>query len=71
VPGYTPQADDARKDRDLPVAIALGGAGVVAIGAAIVGIVRAKSKRPGPVEGPTATAWIAPGGAGAALSGGF
>jgi hypothetical protein len=43
----------------------------VAIGAAIVGIVRAKSKREAPAEGPTAAAWIAPGGAGAALSGGF
>ena len=71
VPGYSPQPDDARKDRDLPVAIALGGAGVVAIGAAVVGIVRAKSMRAAPAPGPTATAWIAPGSAGAALSGGF
>jgi hypothetical protein len=72
VPGYSPEPDDARKDRDLPLAIALGGAGVVAIGAAVVGIVRGRSKPPGgPAEGPTAAPWIAPGVAGATLSGRF
>jgi tetratricopeptide (TPR) repeat protein len=39
-PGYDVARDNARKNRDAPLFGALGGAGVVAIGAAIVGIVR-------------------------------
>jgi hypothetical protein len=69
-PGYDYAADNARKDRDFALFVGLGGAGVIAIGTAIVGIVRA-----GPAEKPADTAaalpWIAPGGAGATLTGSF
>ena len=72
-PGYDYDSDNARKNRGMALFLGLGGAGVVAIGAAIVGFVRAPSSR-GP-ETPAATAvalpWLAPGGAGATLAGRF
>jgi tetratricopeptide (TPR) repeat protein len=66
-PGYDYGADNARKNRDLPLFIGLGGAGVIAVGAAVVGIVRASSA---PAKA-AIVPWIAPGLAGVSLAGGF
>ncbi|APR75963.1 Hypothetical protein A7982_01310 [Minicystis rosea] len=70
-PGYDYASDNARKNRDLPLAIALGGAGLVAMGVAIGGIVTGVAKKPAPAAGMTFVPWFAPGGAGAVLSGRF
>jgi PEGA domain len=69
-PAYDYSADDARKNRDLPLAVALGGAGLCALGAGIGGIVLGVSGRK---QDSTVTAlpWVGPGGAGAALTGTF
>lgn len=72
-PGYDFESDNARKNRGLALAIGLGGAGIVALGASIIGLARALSPpraedRPAAV---TATPWLAPGSAGATLSGRF
>lgn len=71
-PGYDFERDNARKDRGLALAIGLGGAGLVALGASIIGLARALpargSDRPAAV---TASPWLAPGSAGATISGRF
>ena len=69
-PDYDYASDNARKNRNLPLAIAMGGAGLAAIGAAIGGIVVGVSKKPA-TTGTTFTPWVAPGSAGASLSGRF
>jgi hypothetical protein len=72
-PHYNYQADDARKDRDFPLAVALGSAGVIALGAAVYGIVRGspapKGSPAGHDGGLTFLPWVAAGGAGAVISG--
>jgi tetratricopeptide (TPR) repeat protein len=71
-PHYDVAADNARKNRDLPLAIALGGVGVVAIGAAIAGIVRGATSKDKPAAASvSASPWVGPGGAGATLTGSF
>ena len=72
-PGYDFAADNSRKDRDLPLAIALGGVGIAAIGAAIGGIVWGLTAKPAdaPRTGVTVGPWAAPGGAGLTLGGSF
>jgi len=71
-PGYDFAADNARKDRDFGLFVGLGGAGVIAIGAAIIGIATSGSAdEPAPSDSAVALPWIAPGGAGATLRGSF
>ena len=70
-PGYDYAHDNARKDRDFGLAMGLGGVGVVAVGAAVVGLVRGLTVRktePSPVA---AVPWLAPGVVGAGVSGVF
>jgi hypothetical protein len=74
-PGYDYLGDNARKNRDLALTIGLGSAGLLAIGAATLGLIRSPPARPAVKEAPgaavKASAWISPGGAGAAIHGGF
>lgn len=68
-PRYDFAADNARKNLDFPLFVALGSAGVIALGAGIAGIVHGvTSKKPAP---PAAAVWIAPGAAGAVWTGRF
>jgi PEGA domain len=68
-PHYDYQADDARKNRDLPLAIALGSAGVLALGAAVGGIVLGTSAKR--ETGLTVVPWAGAGSAGAVIGGVF
>lgn len=69
-PGYDYQGDNARKNRDLALTIGLGSAGLLAIGVATFGLFRSlPAKTAAPVA--AASAWISPGGAGAAIHGEF
>lgn len=71
-PGYDYASDNARKSRDLGLFIGLGSAGVMAMSAAIVGIVRSSSaakKRPGGRA--AARPWFSPGSAGLGIVGNF
>lgn len=71
-PGYDFAADNARKNRDLGLFVGLGGAGLVAMGVAVYGIVRSDGdKESAPAQGAVALPWIAPSGAGASISGSF
>ncbi|XXX75248.1 hypothetical protein WMF30_47125 [Sorangium sp. So ce134] len=71
-PGYDFAADNARKNRDVALFAGLGGAGLVALGVAVYGIVRAGGeKEPAPAPGAVALPWIAPSVAGASISGSF
>lgn len=71
-PGYDFAADNARKNRDFGLFVGLGGAGLVAIGAAVYGIVRSGgAQEPARAQGAVALPWIAPSGAGASVSGSF
>ncbi|KYF72068.1 PEGA domain-containing protein [Sorangium cellulosum] len=71
-PGYDVAADNARKNRDLPLFIGLGGAGLVALGVATFGILRAGSEdRAAPAQAAVVAPWIAPSVAGASISGSF
>jgi tetratricopeptide (TPR) repeat protein len=70
-PRYDYAADNARKDRDLPLALGLGGVGVVALGFAVGGIVRGVAVKKQDSAAVVALPWVAPGGAGAALTGRF
>jgi hypothetical protein len=71
-PGYDFAADNARKNRDFGLFVGLGGAGVIAIGAAIIGIATSgSSDDPAPSDATVALPWVAPGGAGATLRGTF
>lgn len=76
-PGYDFESDNARKNRSLALFLGLGGTGVIAIGAATVGLIvssssapssKERSAKPPPVTGSIV---IAPGGGGATLSGRF
>lgn len=78
-PGYDQESDNARKDRGFGLFLGLGGAGVITIGAAVVGLVTAPSSKasgaPG-APGAAATAmaaspWIGPDRAGATMTGTF
>jgi tetratricopeptide (TPR) repeat protein len=69
-PNYDYQRDNARKNRDLPLFIGLGSSGVLAIGAAIVGIAAGKKADTEPPK-TTALPWLVPGGAGATVGGRF
>lgn len=70
-PGYDYQRDNARKNRGFALAVGLGGAGVLAIGAGVFGIVRGLTVKKTETEKVTATPWFAPGAAGAAIAGSF
>jgi tetratricopeptide (TPR) repeat protein len=71
-PGYDFQRDNARKNRDLALTLTLGGASLIAIGAATVGLVQsASTKREAPEAAAKASLWISPGGAGAVIRGRF
>lgn len=68
--GYDYARDNARKNLDFGLFLGLGGAGVIALGAAAFGVVRAPSSKRS--EPPLAAApWVAPGRAGAMFSGSF
>jgi hypothetical protein len=68
-PGYDVARDNARKDRDFPLFVSLGGAGVAALGAAIVGIVRRAPASPADATtGFRLTPWVGSGGLGAGAS---
>jgi hypothetical protein len=71
---YVPDADNARKNRDFGLFVGLGGAGVIALGAAIIGaVVENVPSSPKASAEPevTARAWVGPGGFGASLGGRF
>jgi tetratricopeptide (TPR) repeat protein len=71
-PGYDVDADNARKDRSFALFVGLGGAGAIATGVAVVGLVTSLSpKDPAPATGMVASPWVAPGGGGALLTGRF
>ncbi|WP_437777874.1 PEGA domain-containing protein [Sorangium sp. So ce1097] len=71
-PGYDVAADNARKNRDLALFVGLGGAGLVALGIATFGIVRAGGEdEAAPARAAVVTPWIGPAGAGAGISGSF
>jgi hypothetical protein len=69
-PTYDYHADNARKDRDFPLAVALGATGLAALGAGIGGIVTGLSGK-GRDPAVTALPWMTPGSAGATLRGRF
>jgi PEGA domain-containing protein len=71
---YRYDLDNSRKNRDFPLFLGLGGAGLLGIGAAVVGIVRAPPANkppPPPTVGVMAAPWIGPGNAGAMVTGSF
>jgi hypothetical protein len=68
---YDPTADNARKNRDYVLFASLGGAGVVALGAAIIGIVTAPSPKTTDKPSAMITPWIGPGSLGAGIGGRF
>ncbi|AUX22953.1 hypothetical protein SOCEGT47_034690 [Sorangium cellulosum] len=72
-PGYDHERDNARKNRGLGLFLGLGGAGAVAIGAAVVGLLKVPStSAPGSREAAlTVSPWVAPGGGGTSISGAF
>ncbi|WP_438016060.1 PEGA domain-containing protein [Sorangium sp. So ce315] len=71
-PGYDYAADNARKNRDLALFVGLGGAGLVALGVAAFGIVRAGGEdEAAPARAAVVTPWIGPSGAGAGIAGSF
>ncbi|WP_437503821.1 PEGA domain-containing protein [Sorangium sp. So ce1099] len=69
-PGYDFAADNARKNRDFGLFVGLGGAGLVALGAAAYGIAGSGGEK---ASAPAAAAlpWVAPSGAGASIYGSF
>jgi len=69
-PGYDYAADNARKNRDFGLFVGLGSAGLIAIGAAVVGIVGSSSAKE-PARTAIALPWVAPDRAGATLVGSF
>lgn len=70
--GYDYRADNARKNLDFGLFVGLGGAGLLALGAATYGIVTAPRKAPGSAAaGTLVVPWAAPGGGGALISGSF
>jgi hypothetical protein len=72
-PGYDYASDNARKNRDFGLFVALTGAGVLALGAATYGIVTAPRAAPSePAKaGAAVIPWVGREGAGATLSGRF
>lgn len=74
-PRYDYAADNARKNRDLPLFIAFGAAGVLALGAGVGGIVHGMTSRsdarPAAFVSLAPGVWLAPGGGGATLTGRF
>jgi tetratricopeptide (TPR) repeat protein len=70
-PEYDPVEGNARKNRDFVLFASLGGAGVVALGAAIVGVVTAPSAKPANAPSATLTPWIGPGTLGGGIGGRF
>lgn len=70
--GYDPAGENARKNRDFVMFVALGGLGAAAVGAAVIGIVTAPSgEDPAPASGVRAGAWVGPGGFGLSLGGAY
>ncbi|MFT3768639.1 MAG: hypothetical protein QM820_24600 [Minicystis sp.] len=70
-PGYDFQRDNARKNRGFALAVGLGGAGVLAVGAGVFGIVRGLTVKKAEPTNVTAVPWFSPGAAGAAITGRF
>ena len=70
-PGYDYQGDNARKNRGFGLAAGLGGAGVLAIGVGVFGIVRGLTVKKTEPAKVAATPWLAPGVAGATIAGSF
>ncbi|MDC3984464.1 hypothetical protein [Polyangium jinanense] len=69
--GYDYQADNRRKSLDFGLALGLGSAGVLALGAAIYGIATAPRSKPAESQGVAVTPWVGPGAAGASIFGRF
>jgi hypothetical protein len=71
-PGYDPAADNARKNRSLGLFIGLGSAGMIATGAAVVGMAQARrTHRPPASASLSISPWAGPQGAGIVAQGGF
>jgi hypothetical protein len=66
---YDPTGDNARKNRDFGLFVGLGGAGVLALGAAVIGIVTAPAG--GKPSTTAITPWIGPGTLGGGIGGRF
>ncbi|UQA62063.1 PEGA domain-containing protein [Polyangium aurulentum] len=64
-------ANNARKNRDFALFASLGSAGVLALGAAIVGIVTAHTAKPSAKSSAMITPWIGPGSVGGGIGGRF
>ena len=72
VPGYDYAHDNGRKNRGFGLFVGLGSASVIAIGAAVVGIVRAPPRTTGtPTSAMMAAPWVGQRSAGAMISGRF
>jgi len=69
--GYDYRADNGRKNLDFGLALGLGSAGVLGLGAAIYGIATAPRSKPAEPKGVALTPWVAPGATGAWISGRF
>jgi hypothetical protein len=69
--GFDPTAENARKNRGLGLALGFGGAGVIALTAAVVGIVKAPSAHADPPRQTVLVPVVSPGKAGAVLRGAF
>jgi tetratricopeptide (TPR) repeat protein len=70
--GYDPASDNARKNRDFALFLALGGVGIAGIGVGVIGIVTAPPKKSAPAPqtaGITATPWVGPTGFGLSFHG--
>jgi hypothetical protein len=65
------EENNARKNRDFALFASLGGVGVIAIGAAIFGIVTAPSAKPGAKSPAMITPWIGPATVGGGIGGRF
>jgi hypothetical protein len=69
--GYDPTSDNARKNRDFALFLALGGVGIAGIGVGVIGIVTAPPKTsPAPKTAHvTASPWVGPTGFGLSFHG--
>ncbi|MDI1445984.1 PEGA domain-containing protein [Polyangium sp. 6x1] len=69
--GYDYGADNGRKNLDFGLALGLGSAGVLALGAAVYGIATAPRSKSAEPQGVAVMPWVAPGAGGAWISGRF
>jgi hypothetical protein len=69
--GYQPTDDNDKKNRSFGLFLGLGGVGLAALGAAVVGFVNTPAAPKAAPSSASITPWIGPGVAGLSLHGGF